>query len=92
MDIPTRCPTCGAPLAKRKGQYGEFLGCTNYPDCKFTFNLSGGKPQTRPQTTPDSEKIDYIYRWVKTQWVDEKFDGMEIRAKDEGEIPTVEGE
>ena len=27
------CPKCGAPMKIRKGQYGSFYGCTNYPKC-----------------------------------------------------------
>lgn len=30
------CPRCGAKLVERKGQYGNFYGCSNYPNCKFT--------------------------------------------------------
>lgn len=30
------CPKCGGKLIKRTGKYGEFLGCSNYPKCKFT--------------------------------------------------------
>jgi DNA topoisomerase-1 len=33
------CPNCGKPLQERKGKFGKFLGCTGYPDCKFTYNL-----------------------------------------------------
>ena len=29
------CPECGKPLAKRRGRFGPFVGCTGYPDCKF---------------------------------------------------------
>jgi len=29
------CPDCGKPLAKRRGRFGPFVGCTGYPDCKF---------------------------------------------------------
>ncbi len=32
------CPRCGGELVRRKGKYGEFLGCTNYPRCRFTRN------------------------------------------------------
>ncbi|MFW6025887.1 MAG: DNA topoisomerase I [Candidatus Woesearchaeota archaeon] len=34
-----KCPKCGSALTTRKGKYGKFIACTNYPDCKFTFNL-----------------------------------------------------
>lgn len=30
------CPRCGGQLLERKGKYGKFYGCSNYPDCKFT--------------------------------------------------------
>lgn len=29
------CPKCGGSLILRKGQHGEFYGCSNYPRCKF---------------------------------------------------------
>lgn len=30
------CPRCGAKLIRRIGKYGEFIGCSNYPKCRFT--------------------------------------------------------
>lgn len=33
-----KCPKCGGNLLKRKGKYGSFWGCSNYPKCKFTHN------------------------------------------------------
>ncbi len=30
------CPRCGGNLVLRNGKYGEFWGCSNYPECKFT--------------------------------------------------------
>ena len=30
------CPRCGGELRIRKGQRGEFYGCSNYPRCRFT--------------------------------------------------------
>ena len=29
------CPTCGSALVIRKGKYGEFVACSNYPTCKY---------------------------------------------------------
>ena len=29
------CPECGHPLVIRKGRYGEFVACSNYPECKY---------------------------------------------------------
>ncbi|NMA50292.1 MAG: type I DNA topoisomerase [Mollicutes bacterium] len=29
------CPECNNPLVIRKGKYGEFVACSNYPKCKY---------------------------------------------------------
>lgn len=29
------CPECGSNLVVRKGKYGEFVACGNYPECKY---------------------------------------------------------
>ena len=31
-----KCPKCDGKLVKRKGMFGEFWGCSNYPNCYFT--------------------------------------------------------
>lgn len=31
------CPDCGGNLVLRRGKYGKFYGCSNYPKCKFTI-------------------------------------------------------
>ena len=31
------CPHCGGKLVLRKGKFGQFYGCSNYPKCKFTI-------------------------------------------------------
>ena len=33
------CPVCGSKLKLRIGKYGNFLGCTNYPKCKYTRKI-----------------------------------------------------
>lgn len=30
------CPLCGGTLVKREGKYGKFIGCSNYPKCRYT--------------------------------------------------------
>jgi DNA topoisomerase-1 len=39
LDEP--CPKCGKPLNKRLGKRGSFIGCTGYPECDYTRNLTG---------------------------------------------------
>ena len=30
-----KCPECGHDLVERKGRYGVFIACENYPECKY---------------------------------------------------------
>ena len=41
MAIPTgeMCPKCGHELLRRKGRFGEFIACGNFPECKYTTDL-----------------------------------------------------
>src|SRR5687767_5661591 len=40
---PRVCPTCGnGRLSLRLGKFGAFIGCSNYPECKFTRQLGRG--------------------------------------------------
>ena len=32
----TVCPLCNGRLIRRKGRYGDFYGCSNYPRCRYT--------------------------------------------------------
>jgi len=34
-----KCPKCGAQLLIRVSKYGRFLACSNYPKCKYKFDL-----------------------------------------------------
>ena len=44
---PRGCPTCGTGrLSLKTGKYGAFIGCSNYPECRFT----------RPIAQPDGEE------------------------------------
>ncbi len=33
--LEEKCPDCGAPLMKRMGRFGAFVGCSTYPKCKY---------------------------------------------------------
>jgi DNA topoisomerase-1 len=37
------CPSCGGgQLSLKLGKFGSFIGCSNYPECKFTRPMSPG--------------------------------------------------
>ena len=33
------CPKCGGQLIPKKGKYGAFIGCSNYPECRYTMKV-----------------------------------------------------
>ena len=40
---PRACPSCGAgQLSLKLSRFGSFIGCSNYPDCKFTRPMTAG--------------------------------------------------
>lgn len=36
LNSQNKCPKCGGYLVERSGKYGKFIGCSNYPKCKYT--------------------------------------------------------
>lgn len=42
-EVFEKCPSqickCGNPMVVREGKLGEFLGCSNYPECKETRRI-----------------------------------------------------
>ena len=55
--IPTRevCPECGEPLLVRSGRYGLFMGCSAYPDCSYTRNITSENAVVQ-EPVPTDEK------------------------------------
>jgi len=38
---PRQCPTCGTGrLSLKLGKFGSFIGCSNYPECRYTRQLA----------------------------------------------------
>ncbi len=42
------CDKCGSPMVIKKGRFGEFLACSNYPACKNTRPISLGISCPKP--------------------------------------------
>lgn len=42
QEIPTNevCEKCGKPMVQKWGQFGSFLACSGYPDCKNTKEIA----------------------------------------------------
>ncbi|MBS0349857.1 MAG: type I DNA topoisomerase [Proteobacteria bacterium] len=50
-----KCPDCGHPLVIRLGKRGRFFGCSHFPDCKYTRNLSDAAAAPSEQIVPDKK-------------------------------------
>src|SRR5437762_1125776 len=60
QEIPTDeiCEKCGSPIVKKWGQFGSFLACSAYPECKNTKELpreetSGGAESGGAEAEPE---------------------------------------
>ena len=40
------CPDCGAEMVTRRGASGEFLGCSLFPNCKRTLEITWGRGES----------------------------------------------
>ena len=38
------CPRCGKELSVKRGRFGEFVGCSGYPGCRFTGKIADYVP------------------------------------------------
>jgi len=46
---PRSCPLCGnGQLSLRLGKFGGFIGCSNYPECRYTRQLAAGGAGSGP--------------------------------------------
>jgi len=54
---PRVCPTCGTgQLSLKLGKFGAFVGCSNYPECRFTRPFGGDK-QGNSDIPPDGKVL-----------------------------------
>jgi DNA topoisomerase-1 len=72
--LDEKCPECGNDLTKRWGRNGVFIGCSNYPECKYTRNIV---PEGEAQEDRTPELTDYdcqlcgakmMKRWGRNGW------------------------
>jgi DNA topoisomerase-1 len=54
------CPDCGGPLKIKHGRYGKFIGCGNYPKCKFIESLN--KPAETGVECPECKQGAIVKR------------------------------
>lgn len=52
------CPECGSELLLRKGRFGEFVACNNFPKCKYTKNINEDKENLDKKAITTDEVCD----------------------------------
>ena len=53
---PRGCPSCGeGRLSLKTGRYGAFIGCSNYPECRFTRPIASSTMSDEPEAPGDRE-------------------------------------
>jgi DNA topoisomerase-1 len=45
------CPDCGRPLVQRTSQYGPFVGCSGYPECRYIQRTAKRGGSAPPEST-----------------------------------------
>lgn len=58
---PRTCPACGKGRLSLKisGKYGAFIGCGNYPECRYTRQLADQNGGDGEVATPDGKLLGY---------------------------------
>ena len=54
VETEEKCENCGAPMVIKFGRFGEFLACSNYPECKTTKEIAKAEAAA---ATGDDEQI-----------------------------------
>jgi DNA topoisomerase-1 len=56
---PRQCPTCGTgKLNLKAGKFGAFVGCTNYPECRYTRPLAADSEASADRVLGKDPKTD----------------------------------
>lgn len=54
---PRSCPECkDGKLSVKLGKYGAFIGCSNYPECKYTHQLTNDSSDENSESKPQAEQ------------------------------------
>lgn len=48
-----KCPLCGGDLVYKTGKHGEFIGCSNYPSCKYVKKEEKEQPKDTGRLCPN---------------------------------------
>ncbi len=55
---PRQCPLCGeGQLSLKLGKFGAFIGCSNYPECKYTRPFGADKKDDGNGIPPEGKVL-----------------------------------
>ena len=59
------CDVCGKPMLIKKGRFGNFLGCSGFPECTFTkpivVEMPGSCPKCGSKILKRTSKKGYVF-------------------------------
>ena len=59
------CDVCGKPMLVKKGRFGQFLGCSGFPECTFTkpivVEMPGKCPKCGAKILKRTSKKGYVF-------------------------------
>lgn len=53
-----KCPACGSKMNLRSGKWGEFYGCSLYPNCKYTVKMRDASMYTIEEKDRIEDDVD----------------------------------
>lgn len=58
---PRSCPTCGnGRLSLKLGRFGSFVGCSNYPECRYTRQLGNGQNDNEAESALGADGVKVL--------------------------------
>ena len=99
-DLP-ECPSCKkGRLQQRNGKFGAFLGCTNYPSCRYTQPVGGEQnvsanlevpEESKQYVCPRCKKGYFVKRQMsgRTTWVCSNRSACKTQCMDVEGVPSI---
>jgi len=64
--IDEKCPECGSDLMWRRGRFGPFIACSNYPACKYIKKKEARKIGLTCPECNEGEVVERKGRWGRS--------------------------
>lgn len=101
-DLP-ECPSCKkGRLQQRNGKFGAFLGCTNYPSCRYTQPVDGGNDrnisadlevpeESKQYVCPRCKKGYFVKQQMRgrTTWICSNRSACKTQCMDVEGVPSI---